>query len=68
MSRRKSGNFLTKNLGKAVDKAGWRGLDTFLDIANGPGKSKDKQATGLPKGTDWSSRPPAPAPTKRRSR
>ena len=68
MSRRQSGNFLTKNLGKLVEKTGSRGLDTFLDVANGPGKSKDKQAARLPKGTDWSSRPPAPAPTKRRSR
>lgn len=70
MSRRKtsSGNLFTKNLGRLVEKAGSRGLDTFLDVANGPGKSKGTGTTALPKGTDWSSRPVAPAPPRRRSR
>ena len=67
MSRRKSGNFLTKNLGRLVEKAGSKGLDTFIDVASGPGKSKEATAYA-PKGTDWSSRPATPAPSKRRSR
>lgn len=54
--RQRKANFLTKNLGKLVEKTGSKGLDSFIEIAAGPAKSKGTAKPSAAKATDWSSR------------
>ncbi len=65
MSKRKGfGNPLSKALGKVLDDVAPKALDSFLDVANGPKKSKKGSTSSSARSTDWHTRAPAP-PRKR---
>ena len=60
MARRKSfGNPLSKTLGKVIDKVAPEVLDSAMDVATGPKKSKKSTTSASAGSTDWHTRGPA---------
>jgi hypothetical protein len=67
MSRSRGfGNPLSKTLGKMIDKVAPEVVDSFMDIASGPGKSRTPSTPSAARSTDWATRAPAPPRHKRR--
>ena len=67
MAKRKGfGNPFSKTLGKMIDKVAPEVLDSAMDAATGPGKSKKGSTSSSGRSTDWATR--APAPTRSRKR
>jgi hypothetical protein len=68
MARRKGfGNPLSKTLGKVIDKVAPEMLDSALDVANGPKKSKGGSSTSSSgRSTDWHTRVPAPPRSRKK--
>jgi len=67
MAKRKGfGNPLSKTLGKVIDKVAPEFLDSALDVANGPSKSKKTPTSSTAGSTDWHTRVPAPARSRKR--
>jgi hypothetical protein len=65
MARRKGfGNPLSKALGKVLDEVGPEALDSFMDVATGPKKSKKESPSSSTRSTDWATRVPG-TPRKR---
>ena len=67
MTKRKGfGNPLSKTLGKVIDKVAPEMLDSALDVATGPGKGKKEPTPSSGRSTDWATRVPAPARSRKR--
>ncbi len=65
MARRKGfGNPLSKALSKVLDEVGPEALDSFMDVATGPKKSKKESPSSSTRSTDWATRVPG-TPRKR---
>jgi hypothetical protein len=58
------GNPLSKTLSKLIDKVAPEVLDSTMDIATGPTKTKKASSSSSARATDWATRVPAP-PRKR---
>jgi len=65
MARRKGfGNPLSKALSKVLDEVGPEALDSFMDVATGPTKTKKESPSSSTRSTDWATRVPG-TPRKR---
>ena len=49
-----------------IDKVAPEVLDSAMDVATGPGKSKKSSTSSSGRSTDWATRAPAPARTRKR--
>lgn len=67
MAKRKSfGNPFSKTLGKVIDTVAPEVVDSALDVATGPGKSKKNPTSSSGRSTDWATRAPAPPRSRKR--
>lgn len=67
MAKRKGfGNPLSKTLGKVIDKVAPEVLDSAMDVAGGPSKSRKGSSSSSGRSTDWATRVPAPPRSRKR--
>jgi len=67
MAKRKGfGNPLSKTPGEVIDKVAPEVLDSAIEFATGPSKVKKGPTSSSGPSTDWATRVPAPARTRKR--